>query len=133
MELGDLTLFNAIKKRLNWVTQRQEVLGQNIANADTPDFRARDLKAYKFKELVRLETMQINMDTTNSGHLVGQRKQLTDFFDDKASHAYETAPNGNSVVIEEQVSKLNETIIKHRLTTELYTKHLRMMRTALGR
>jgi flagellar basal-body rod protein FlgB len=133
MDLNSMTLFNAVKKRLNWTTQRQEVLAQNIANADTPEFRARDLKPYKFEDLVRKESMQINMDTTRAGHLGGQRKQITDFYEQRPAHSYETSPDGNSVILEEQMQKVNETTISHRFTIELYNKHLKMLRTALGR
>ena len=44
----------------------------------------------------------------------------------------ETSPNGNSVVLEEQMAKMGETGISHRLTTELYKKHLNMIRMAVG-
>ncbi|MBT4889327.1 MAG: flagellar basal body rod protein FlgB [Rhodospirillales bacterium] len=133
MDFNNMTLFNTVKKRLNWVTQRQEVLAQNVANADTPDFRARDLKPYEFKEMLRSESMQINMDATNGGHLGGHRKRITDFYEDKQAFSYETSPDGNSVILEEQMQKLNETQISHRFTTEIYNKHLRMLRTALGK
>ena len=133
MDFDSMTLFNAVKKRLNWATQRQEVLAQNVANSDTPDFRARDLKPYEFKEILRHESMQINMAGTNSGHLGGNRKRITDFYEQKQAFSYETSPSGNSVVLEEQMQKLNETSISHRFTTEIYNKHLRMLRSALGR
>jgi flagellar basal-body rod protein FlgB len=44
----------------------------------------------------------------------------------------ETSPNGNSVVLEEQMAKLSETEISHRLTTNLYKKHLNMLKMAIG-
>ncbi len=133
MELENLTLFGAIKKRMNWVGQRQEVLAHNIANADTPDFRASDLKAFDFREIVRRETMQINMAGTDSGHLSGQKKSIRSFSEQETRQPYETAPDGNSVVLEEQMQKMNETNISHRFTTEIYKKHLSMIRMALGR
>ena len=52
-ELSSLGLFQAVKKRLNWLGQRQEVLAQNIANADTPDYRSADLKPYNFGAKMR--------------------------------------------------------------------------------
>ena len=61
MELKSMTLFQAVKKRMDWLAQRQEVLSQNIANADTPKYRARDLKSYNFIELIRRENTQLNM------------------------------------------------------------------------
>lgn len=126
----DLTLFAAVKKRLNWLGQRQEILAQNISNSDTPDYKAKDLKPYEFRELLRKESAQLNMVTTDAGQLGGRRKRIRDFFVEEPRLPYETAPNGNSVVLEEQMGKVSETQTTHRLTTELYKKHMEMLKTA---
>ena len=128
----DLTLFAAVKKRLNWLGQRQEILAQNISNSDTPDYKAQDLKPYEFRELLRKESAQLNMTTTTAGQLGGRRKRIRDFFVEEPRHPYETAPNGNSVILEEQMGKVSETQTSHKLTTQLYKKHLAMLKTASG-
>jgi flagellar basal-body rod protein FlgB len=133
MDLSKITLFALSKKRMDWLNQRQEVLSQNIANADTPGYRAQDLKKFKFKELIRRESMQLNMDVKNSDHLGGRRKRIKDFAIEKDRKPYETMPGGNAVVIEEQMHKIGETSTKHKITVELYKKHLGMFRMALGR
>jgi len=133
MDLSKITLFALSKKRMDWLNQRQEVLSQNIANADTPGFRPKDLKKFKFKELIRRESMQLNMDVKNADHLGGRRKRIKDFASEKSRKPYETMPGGNAVVIEEQMHKVGETSTKHKLTAELYKKHLGMFRSALGR
>lgn len=131
MDLGKLTLFNAVKKRMQWTGQRQEILAHNIANANTPEFRASDMKPFEFKEIVRRETMQINMTATGDNHLSGRKKTIRDFSSGIERSPYETSPDGNSVVLEEQMSKLNETAISHRLTNEVYRKHLAMIKLAV--
>ena len=131
MELGNLTLFSAVKSKLSWLTQRQEVLAQNVANADTPDYRAADLKSYQFKDILRQEKIQLNMNVTDTGHLPGRRKRIRDFAEQVERKPFETSPNGNSVVLEEQMAKVNETNTKHRLVTQLYKKHLGMITLAV--
>ena len=131
MDLGKLTIFNAVKKRMQWTAQRQEVLAQNIANADTPKFRARDMKSFEFKDIVRRETMQVNMTTTGPNHLGGRQKSIRDISEEETRMPYETSPGGNSVVLEEQMSKMNETAISHKFTNEIYNKQLAMFRIAL--
>ncbi len=131
MDLGKLTIFNAVKKRMQWTGQRQEVLAHNIANADTPDFRSSDMKPYEFKEIVRREAMQINMTTTGSDHLAGRQKSIRDFAAKETRMPYETAPDGNSVILEEQMTKMNETAISHQFTNEIYRKHLAMLKLAI--
>ena len=83
MDLTKITLFALSKKRMDWLNQRQEVLAQNIANTDSPGYRAQDLKKFKFKELIRRETMQLNMDVQNPSHLGGRRKRIKDFASEK--------------------------------------------------
>ena len=133
MDFTTLPLFQAVKKRLSWLGQRQEVLSQNIANADTPGYRARDLKTYDFREIVRREVQQINMTVTSPNQMSGQRKRLRDFTEAETKIPYETRPDGNSVVLEEQMVKIGEAGLKHHLTTELYRKHMSLFRLALGR
>ncbi len=133
MEIGNLSLFSIVKKRMAWLSQRQEVLAQNIANSDTPGYKSRDLKAFKFEDLVRRENAGLGMNTTEKNHLGGQRKRVRDFADAEDRKPYETNVNGNSVVLEEQMAKMSENSISHNLVSELYKKHMGMIRMALGR
>lgn len=127
-----ITLFSALKKRMAWVNQRQEVLAQNIANADTPDYRAKDLKAFSFKDSVREEQNRIRLATTGPQHLAGNQRRGGVYKEHDVRKPYETMPGGNSVVLEEQMAKVGETQINHRLTSELYKKHLAMIRMAVS-
>ena len=52
MDLSKIPIFEAIAKRMSWLGERQTVLAQNVANADTPGFAARDLKAPDFSRLM---------------------------------------------------------------------------------
>ena len=73
------------------------------------------------------------MARTADSHLTGIPKRAIEFKVETEPRSMETSPNGNSVVLEEQMAKLSETGISHRLTTELYKKHLKMLRMAIGR
>jgi flagellar basal-body rod protein FlgB len=133
MDLGKIGLFAMAKKRLAWLTQRQEVLAQNIANSDTPNYRSSDLEPFQFEELVRREGMQLNMTTTQEGHAGGRRKRIRDFAEERERKPFETSPSGNSVILEEQMGKINETELSHKLTTQLYSKQLNMIKIAIGK
>ncbi len=133
MDLNKISLFEVLKKRMNWHGQRQEVLSHNIANADTPKFKAKDLKPFKFREMIRRDATQLNMNVSQPDHLVGKRKRTRDFAEQTERRPFETSPDGNSVILEEQVSKLNENQIGFKLSAELYKKHLNMIRIALAK
>lgn len=132
MDFNKLSLFGAVKNKLSWLAQRQEVLAQNIANADTPRYRASDLRPYDFKDLVRKEAGQLNLEASGPNHIQGTRRRIRDYATQEERRPFETSPNGNAVILEEQMAKINETQISHNLTTQLYKKHLNMIRMAIG-
>lgn len=132
MEFQQIPLIALAKTRLGWLGQRQEVLAENIANADTPGFRGRDLKALRFREVVAAAPAAVRLEMTAPGHLEGPRGSMGPFKVSEQRTAYETAPDGNAVVLEEQMAKVSETALSYSLANELYRKQLGMFRIALG-
>jgi flagellar basal-body rod protein FlgB len=140
MNLGHIALFGALKQRLNWLTQRQEVLARNIANADTPNYRPRDLQAFRFRDMVGQGAAgggaatggALSLAATDRSHLTDRSQGSKEFREQTMRDPYETAPAGNAVVLEEQLAKANETAVAHKLTTQLYRKQLGMIRMVLA-
>ena len=130
---GKLSIFDALGRKVAWLTQRQSVIAENIANADTPDYAPRDMKEGAFARLVARGIAPVNPAATHSAHLRGTTANKSDLKTDEQRRAYETAPDGNAVVVEEQLIKVAETQMDYQLMTNLYRKHLQMIRTALGR
>ena len=133
MDLNNLPIFAMMTKRMSWLGKRQEILAQNIANADTPGQKAKDLKPLDFKRLVGRENRQITVLRTNNSHLTGGFRATSDFTAKETRRPYETSPDGNAIILEEQMMKLGKTATDHRLMTELYKKHLSMFRIAIGK
>lgn len=52
MSFFDLPILSALKTRMNYHAQRQVVLAQNVANAETPGYGARDLEKPDFRRLL---------------------------------------------------------------------------------
>jgi len=52
MDIGHIPLFAAFSKRMAWLTARQTVLAENVANANTPGYMAKDLKELDFKNRI---------------------------------------------------------------------------------
>ena len=137
MELTNLPVFGLIRQRMNWLNQRQEVIAQNVANADTPDYPSRDLKAFDFKNVIRQnrpKTQRVAVNLTKPTHIPGSQGQNSGTFKEiDARRPYETAPDGNQVVLEEQMIKMNETVTNHSLITQIYRKQLAMFKTVTRR
>jgi flagellar basal-body rod protein FlgB len=134
MDFNNVPIMQMMTKRMSWLSRRTEIIAQNVANADTPGFKARDLKPMNFRELVDREAGPRNAGPrlTNARHLTGTR--ATQSFDtERAPDRFETSINGNDVSLEQQLTRLGQTQLSYQATTNLYRKHLDMFRIALGR
>jgi flagellar basal-body rod protein FlgB len=132
MNLEKIPLFAALSERMKWLTARQKVLSQNVANADTPNYRAKDLKPLEFREMIeKPEEQNVRINRTNKVHIFVD--EISKYQTQINRDVSEVTPTGNAVVLEEEMMKVAETQIQYELTTSLYKKHLGMLKTALGR
>lgn len=128
-------LFQLMSARMSWLSQRQVVLSQNIANADTPDYQPKDLRAADFSRLVEGfagRPSRLAMAHTDRAHLMGAPVARIGLAGRAQLSEYEVAPDGNAVVLEEQSAKAAATALDFQLTSNLYRKYLGMVRIALG-
>lgn len=136
MTTDNLALFRAMGAKMDYLNQRQRVVAQNIANADTPGYKPQDLVDADFGRVVRkiMDTsrMRVDMETTNGRHLPPPN-QVPDPREDEQDQTYEVAPAGNAVIMEEQLISSAENVMNYNLMSNLYSKNMNMIRTALGR
>lgn len=71
MDLTSLLLFQMATTKMDWAAQRQKVPTQNVVNADTPDYKSRDLKPLDFKHGLRDEVRPVKAARTNPNHIKG--------------------------------------------------------------
>ena len=130
----------ALKKRLGWLNSNQSAISQNIANADTPGYRAKELEKQNFSSLVddlsagpvkmqSASVMKTN-DTrhmSSSGGIVGSDAKVVE------QKGGEESPNGNSVVLEEQMMKLADNQMKYSMVVNLYKKNVGLLKSAMGK
>ncbi|MBO0335129.1 flagellar basal body rod protein FlgB [Sneathiella sp. CAU 1612] len=132
MNLEKIPLFAALTEKMKWLTARQKVLAQNIANSDTPNYRARDLKPLEFRQMIESpEDKSVHINRTNKKHIYVD--EITSYETQINRDVSEITPTGNAVLLEEEMMKVAETQIQYELTTSLYRKNLGMLKTALGR
>lgn len=132
MDFSKIPVFNMLTKRMAWLGARQRILAQNLANANTPKYTALDLKETDFRKVV-LNTYPGKMQLVKrtAGHINGLIPPGVTQRTERAPGA-ETTPAGNSVVIEEQMMKMAETRMQYKITSNLYRKHINLIKTALG-
>ncbi|MDR3438518.1 flagellar basal body rod protein FlgB [Telmatospirillum sp.] len=127
----DLTLFAMAQKSMDWLSKRQEVLSENVANANTTGYQAKDLAPISFKHMLEKD-VAVRAATTNPMH-VSPEVEPVKFETVTERSPDESKPNGNSVLIEEQMQKIGEVKGSYELAANLFTKHLTMLKTAIGK
>jgi flagellar basal-body rod protein FlgB len=134
MNLPDIPLLNMLKTQMSWLNQRQDVLTQNVANADTPGYVTHDLKAPDFSDVLRQAaspSLSSGLNTTDPRHIAipagGQNG-----FSDTDGNDFEDIANGNPVSLEQEMIKVSDTQAQFQAATNLYAKAMSMMRTAIG-
>ena len=133
MNLNKIPLFAMLNERMSWLNQRQQVLANNIANADTPGYKPNDLAPVNFEKLARNASRGITLAGTDAAHLTSSARASGPFRITEQEGVYEMTPSGNAVVLEEQLMKVSQTVMDHRIMAGLYSKHLGMLKMALGR
>lgn len=133
MALGEIPLFAALKQKMNWHQTRQGLLAENVANAETPGYRGRDLKAFDFaKQVSQFSTAQISTVSTNTKH-VAIGLSNTNGFEPRSMNSFEITPEGNGVTLEDEMMKVASNQMDYQAATTLYTRSMRLIKTALGR
>jgi len=133
VETSSIGLFALADKRLQWLGARQGVLAENVANADTPGWKSRDLKP--FAAVLAQSALGQRLDfasapvQTNPMHMAGtlpgeaEAQRLRD----------ERAPDGNEVSLDKELEKIAQTDSDNEAVTAIYHKYIGMFRAALGR
>ncbi|MCQ2914292.1 MAG: flagellar basal body protein [Alphaproteobacteria bacterium] len=146
MDLQNLSLFQMGEEKMRWLAQRQNVIAQNIANADTPKYMPSEVEPIKFREL--LGETEMTLTRTNSKHFDGTTENvrlmktninhLSPVPDGKKEEfkqrrPFETSIDKNGVILEEQMQKMDDTRSQHEQVSALFKKNMALLGTALGK
>ena len=136
MDTSQIPLFAMLRQRLGYLGERQRVIAQNVANADTPGYAPRDLKAFKFTAQLQSQQLGLSMQPaqTSAGHMPGGGAKRPGAsggaFKSVKGADTETTLDGNSVVLEDQMIKMSEARMAYDAAVGFYQKSLNMLRTA---
>ena len=108
--------------------ERAKLVAGNVANADTPGYRARDLSP--FADTYRSGAAS-PMRATRPGHLSDAAPSRSDarVIEDQGG----LSPNGNSVSLEAEMVKTAEAKRQHEISVAIYRSSLSVLRSAIGR
>ncbi len=138
--IHDLSTFAALKERMRFLQTRQKLLAQNIANADTPRYRPKDIRQLGIdpasrgsdaaRRLAPVSGQQGGLATTDARHIGFGGAGVA--IEDRGA-SYETRPSGNAVDLENEMLKVSQNQIDFQTAANIYQRGLSTLKIALGR
>lgn len=129
MDISKIKLFNLMQSNLSYLSSRQTTLAQNVANANTPGYDAKDLKKPNFASVLKAQSSTA-LTSTNSAHIGGMN--VAGNYKSVNTDGFEISPTGNKVVLEDEVFKMSQNSMEYQETTNIYRKMMEMLKTAIG-
>jgi len=120
-----MQLFNVISRHNEWLAVRQSTIAGNIANSNTPGFRAQDVQPFE----MAVEQARLAMAATQPGHIASgpQHAPATEL---RREAPWETSLSGNNVSLEQELLKAGEVNRDYRMNTSIAKVFHRMLMTA---
>src|ERR1700691_5968117 len=129
MPISDIPILSMLRERMQWHQARETVLAENVANADTPNYQAKDLAPPDFER--ELSTASLALDVTAPGHIASSGGG-SQFATDETGR-YEITPRGNSVTHEDEMMKVAANQMDFEAAASMYTHSLALIKLAIGR
>lgn len=114
---------NFQQKILGVRVYRQQLLASNIANADTPGYKAVDIDIEEAAKIVQGATPSLPLTSTATGHLSGTGQ--TPPFPLKYHVPYQAAADGNTVEMDVERQKMAENLLMHQFSLDRVSGHFK--------
>ena len=125
-------MLNVLDQGLTGVAQRHRVLSNNIANADTPNFKRSDVDFYgTLSRVIQQETKTAPLYTTHASHMAVSRPVLSPAFPVRQSFDTTHRVDGNNVDIEKEIVEINKNSILHQTLVNFVTNQFTSLRYAI--
>ena len=121
-----LALFSLASQRASWLSTRQATIASNVANANTPGYRAQDVTPFASV----LSHLQLPMAATAQGHiqpnaLAGAKSRVI------TTESWDVVYSGNSVNLEQEMLKAGQVSGAHALEVGVVKSFHQMLMSAV--
>lgn len=117
--------FNMLERLLQVANARHAVIASNISNADTPDYKARDIK---FENLLDSATMELAK--TDKKHMTGNGSGLAGEISSEVTQPW---ADKNNVEVDMEVARMTENAMLYQAGVTMLAKKISMFKNALRR
>ena len=134
MKSDDVPLLSMLKDRLSYLNQRQKLIAQNVANSDTPGFSPQDLKPFAVSSSpapAPLQLAPVSSGMPGAATIPLAPVTPSTPWSPQTTPDSETRVDGNQVVLEEEMMKMNDARMNYDAAIGFYEKSMSMITTAL--
>jgi flagellar basal-body rod protein FlgB len=124
--VSQLYVLQLASQSAQWLSARQSLIASNVANANTPGYRALDLQPFS----AVLDSTQVTMVTTNPAHMRPTQEEFASARVVESDSPDETL-SGNSVNLEEEMIKLGDVNREYSMGTNIKRAIHQMLMSAL--
>ena len=139
MDLDKIPLLAVIKSRMGYVNQRQRLIAENVANANSPNYAPHDLKAFTFEAAMKSQSSgalgmtPVSAAVTNAGHMEGKSHGPTGPFKPEEAPDSEARLDGNQVVLEDEMMKMTTSKLDYDAAVSFYQQSLGLLKMSIRR
>ena len=121
MNVGD-KMFPKIENMLDWAAKRQQTISANLANIDTPGYKAKDIS---FTEHLQ----SLGLDTTSAEHLTAASQSSMRVYEVGGT---EGRANGNTVDLDREMTELTKNGLQYIALVQFLNQKIRTLRSAIN-
>lgn len=122
-----IQFFQLASQQAQWLSVRQSVISTNVANADTPGYKAKDLVPFtEFLDAATSRSDGVNLASTNPMHFADASQQTSAIrqVEDKSG---KVSASGNNVGLAQEMIKASEARQDYELNAGLVKSLNKMM------
>ncbi len=127
MNLFNNTTFNNLTHGLDYASTKNKVIANNIANVDTPNYKA---KKVSFQSQLDEEMLKFDQKLTHEKHIPFENRQARINITENRGITYNH--NGNSVDLDKEMAELSKNQLYYEALTERINGKFNSLRTVLG-
>lgn len=133
-------LLDSLTQSMKAMSEHQRVIAENIANGETPGYKARTVTPQDFSQLLANygttsgtpHVARPHVDLSSSMVAMGARPPRGGSNVVLDEDTTETKPDGNNVTLEDQLLTLGQVQTDYTAATNIYKKQMGLLRLALG-
>src|SRR6266850_4302723 len=121
--MPSIPLLGLASQHNDWLSTRQALLAGNIANVNTPGYKALDLQPFE----AALQSARLRMTVTAPGHMEPDPATTAATTDVQGEQGWEVFHSGSNVSVEQELLKASEINRGYTLNTNVVKAFHRML------